>query len=114
MTAKDAVSLAAKILSDHAQLFIDLSDIVNLPKIQKPEVNVSNTNDGEGRNILDLELSVRSYNCLKRAGINTLGDLTRMTPEQLVNVRNLGKKSLDEIMQKLADIGQPLSDNSEE
>lgn len=113
LTAKDAVSLAAKVLSDHAQLFINLSDIVSFPTIKTQEHNVSNIDERELKNILDLELSVRSYNCLKRAGINTLGDLMKMTPEQLVNVRNLGKKSLDEIMQKLADLGYPLSDNFE-
>lgn len=111
ITAKDAVSLAAKILSDHAQLFIDLSDIVSFPTIKKQDTTSTTIDERELKNILELELSVRSYNCLKRAGINTLGDLTRMTPEQLVNVRNLGKKSLDEIMQKLADLGYPLSDN---
>ena len=114
ITAKEAVSLAAKILSDHAQLFMDLSNIVNIPVIQKQEASAQAVDERELKNILELELTVRSYNCLKRAGINTLGDLIKMTPEQLVNVRNLGKKSLDEIMQKLADLGYPLSDNLEQ
>lgn len=111
ISAKDAVSLAAKVLSDHAQLFIELSDLVSLPTIIKSEPTEPQSNLNEIKNIQELELSVRSYNCLKRAGINTLGDLIKMTPEQLVNVRNLGKKSLDEIIQKLADLGYPLADN---
>ena len=113
VTAKDAVSLAANVLSEHAQLFMKLSDIKQMPVIKQVEKDEPGKGNGEGidKPILDLELSVRSYNCLKRAGINTIGDLIKMTPEQLVNVRNLGKKSLDEIMLKLADLGHPLSDN---
>ena len=113
VTAKDAVSLAANVLSEHAQLFMKLSDIKQMPVIKQVEKDET-AKGSEGHDtkpILDLELSVRSYNCLKRAGINTIGDLIKMTPEQLVNVRNLGKKSLDEIMLKLADLGHPLSDN---
>ena len=117
ITAKDAVSLAAKVLSEHAQLFMKLSDLSNTPQLlpTKTEEDTKKGPDGtEGKGILELELSVRSYNCLKRAGINTIGDLIKMTPEQLVNVRNLGKKSLDEIMLKLADLGHPLSDDTSE
>ena len=117
INAKDAVSLAAKVLSEHAQLFMDLSDLNNTPRLIPQKVedeNKKGTDGNEGKGILELELSVRSYNCLKRAGINTIGDLIKMTPEQLVNVRNLGKKSLDEIMLKLADLGHPLSDDSSE
>lgn len=116
ITAKDAVSLAANVLSEHAQLFMKLSDIKSMPVIlptSKEDAGKS-TEGNENKGILELELSVRSYNCLKRAGINTIGDLIKMTPEQLVNVRNLGKKSLDEIMLKLADLGHPLSDESNE
>ena len=113
ITAKDAVSLAANVLSEHAQLFMKLSDIKQMPVIKQPESEPKPNGDpaGTDKPIIDLELSVRSYNCLKRAGINTIGDLIKMTPEELVNVRNLGKKSLDEIMLKLADLGHPLSDN---
>ena len=113
ITAKDAVSLAANVLSEHAQLFMKLSDIKQMPVIKQPESEPKQNGDpaGTDKPIIDLELSVRSYNCLKRAGINTIGDLIKMTPEELVNVRNLGKKSLDEIMLKLADLGHPLSDN---
>ncbi len=113
VTAKDAVSLAANVLSEHAQLFMKLSDIKQMPVIKQTvkDETVKGNEGNDNKPILDLELSVRSYNCLKRAGINTIGDLIKMTPEQLVNVRNLGKKSLDEIMLKLADLGHPLSDN---
>ena len=117
ITAKDALSLAAKVLSEHAQLFMQLSDLRNTPQLipTKTEDSPKKGNDGTNdKGILELELSVRSYNCLKRAGINTIGDLIKMTPEQLVNVRNLGKKSLDEIMLKLADLGHPLSDDVSE
>ena len=81
-----------------------------IKQVEKDET-AKGSEGNDTKPILDLELSVRSYNCLKRAGINTIGDLIKMTPEQLVNVRNLGKKSLDEIMLKLADLGHPLSDN---
>ena len=113
VTAKDAVSLAANVLSEHAQLFMKLSDIKQMPVIKQVEKDetAKGSEGNDTKPILDLELSVRSYNCLKRAGINTIGDLIKMTPEQLVNVRNLCKKSLDEIMLKLADLGHPLSDN---
>ena len=115
ITAQDAVSLAAKVLSDHAKLFMDLSNVVNnMPTIIKQDTNKSDIDEKELKSILELELSVRSYNCLKRAGINTLGDLLKMSSEQLVNVRNLGKKSLDEIMQKLTDLGYILPENNEE
>ena len=110
ITAEEAVSLAAKVLSDHAGLFMELSDVVNMPKFVETKKDKPIIDEKGQKPIQDLELSVRSYNCLKRAGINTLSDLIKMTPEQLVNVRNLGKKSLDEIIQKLADIGYPLTD----
>ena len=113
ITAKDAVSLAAKILSDHAKLFIELSDIANTPPVIKQEPNKPEVDEKDLKSILELELSQRSYNCLKRAGVNTLGDLLKMSSEQLVNVRNLGKKSLEEIMQKLTDLGYILPETSE-
>lgn len=118
ISAKDAVSLAAKVLSEHAQLFMKLSDLKNTPQFIPTKLEEDSKKGGgegnEGKGIVELELSVRSYNCLKRAGINTIGELIKMTPEQLVNVRNLGKKSLDEIMLKLADLGHPLSDDTSE
>lgn len=107
ITAKDAVSLAAKVLSEHVKLFIDLSNIgqnsnVMIPKAESKQSKVTDKSIGE------LDLSVRSYNCLKRAGINTVQELCKLTPEQLVNVRNLGKKSLDEIYNKIQELGLKL------
>ena len=111
MTAKEAVSHAARILSEHVKLFTDLSDIVTGPIITMTDKEKPSEPSILTRPIGELELTVRSYNCLKRAGINTLQDLINMTPDQLVNVRNLGKKSLDEILQKLSDMGLILKTN---
>lgn len=107
ISAKDAVSLAAKVLGEHVRLFVDLSEAakVSTVMISKQESKTEKIMD---KSIGELELSVRSYNCLKRAGINTVSELTKLTPEELVNVRNLGKKSLDEIYQKLSDMGLTL------
>ena len=96
----EAVSLAAKVLSEHLNLFIDLSE-----NAQKAEVMVETAQDPVDKvlemNIDELELSVRSYNCLKRAGINTVEELTNKTPEDMMKVRNLGRKSLEEVLAKL-------------
>ena len=96
----DAVSLAAKVLSEHLNLFIDLSEIS-----QNAEIMVEKENNEKEKvlemNIDELELSVRSYNCLKRAGINTVEDLANKTEEDMMKVRNLGRKSLEEVMNKL-------------
>ena len=110
MSAKDAVSLAANVLSEHVKLFIDLSDVSKTTTVivDNHETKQTDTKNLE-KNIAELELSVRSYNCLKRAGINTVQELIRKTPEELVNVRNLGKKSLDEVYQKLSDLGYTLN-----
>lgn len=107
ITAKEAVSLAAKVLSEHVKLFVDLSDIANSEQVMSTKVETKQERSID-KNISDLDLSVRSYNCLKRAGINTVEELCRKTPEELVNVRNLGKKSLDEVYQKLSDLGLTL------
>ncbi|MCR4791970.1 MAG: DNA-directed RNA polymerase subunit alpha [Lachnospiraceae bacterium] len=104
MTPEEAVSLAAKVLSEHLGLLMDLSD---------KEIDVFPPTEGiegggkqvDGMSIEDLELSVRSFNCLKRAGINTVAELCERTIEDMMKVRNLGKKSLDEIQQKLEEIG---------
>ena len=118
MSAKDAVSLAAKVLSEHIKLFIDLSELGKAADvIGGPE------GSGKGgpedpmiallkRGINELDLSVRSYNSLKRAGINTVGDLIKMSPEKLKDTRNLGQKSLDEIVQKVSDLGLTFNMNS--
>ena len=100
ITAKDAVSLGAKILSDHLTVFTNLSDSVStsstvVDKIEnRPDAKLSMTIDA-------LDLSVRSYNCLKRANINTVADLISKTGEEMMKVRNMGKKSLDEVQKKL-------------
>ena len=105
MTPEEAVSLSAKVLSDHLGLFIDLSEkgqrieFIGGPR----EENASKTVDG--MSIEDLELSVRSFNCLKRAGINTVAELCEKTAEDMMKVRNLGKKSLDEVQLKLEELG---------
>ena len=96
----EAVSLAAKVLSEHLNLFIDLSE-----NAKTAEVMVEKEDNEKEKvlemNIDELELSVRSYNCLKRAGINTVEELTNKTPEDMMKVRNLGRKSLEEVQQKL-------------
>ncbi len=109
---KEAVSLAAKVLSEHLQLFIDLSEAAINAEVmsEKPE-------DGKGKvmemNIDELELSVRSYNCLKRAGINTVEELCSKTSEDMMKVRNLGRKSLEEVLSKLKELGLSLSSGEE-
>lgn len=108
----EAVSLAAKVLSEHLSLFIDLTDNVrDTSVIIKPE------DDGSDKilemNIDELELSVRSYNCLKRAGINTVEELCNKTPEEMMRVRNLGKKSLEEIYAKIKELNLSLRQGEE-
>ena len=103
----EAVSLAAKVLNEHLNLFIDLSE-----NAKSAEVMVEKENNEKEKvlemNIDELELSVRSYNCLKRAGINTVEDLACKTEEEMMKVRNLGRKSLEEVQQKLATLGLSL------
>lgn len=113
MSAKDAVSLAAKVLSDHIKLFIDLSEVANTTTVIVDKTDNKSLDNKLDKNIAELDLSVRSYNCLKRAGINTVQELIKKTPEELVNVRNLGKKSLDEVYQKLSDMGLTLKMDDE-
>lgn len=104
----DAVSLAAKVLSDHLKSFIDLSD--KSSKIQVIAAEEENSKDKVMEmNIDELELSVRSYNCLKRAGINTVEELCNRTPEDMMKVRNLGRKSLEEVVSKLQELGLSFS-----
>ena len=108
----EAVSLAAKVLSEHLKLFIDLSE-----SAKSVEVIVEKTDDEKEKvlemNIDELELSVRSFNCLKRAGINTVEELTNKTPDDMMKVRNLGRKSLDEVLAKLKDLGLSLRNDVE-
>lgn len=104
----EAVSLAAKVLSEHLSLFINLSE-----NAKNAEVMVEKE-DNEKEKVLEmsideLELSVRSYNCLKRAGINTVEELTNKTSEDMMKVRNLGRKSLEEVLAKLKELGLQLN-----
>lgn len=108
----EAVSLAAKVLSEHLNLFIDLSE-----NAKTAEVMIEAKEDGKEKvlemNIDELELSVRSFNCLKRAGINTVQELTQKTPEDMMKVRNLGRKSLEEVLAKLKELSLQLSNADE-
>ncbi len=108
----EAVSLAAKVLSEHLNLFIDLSENAKMA-----EVMVEKTDDEKERvkemSIDELELSVRSFNCLKRAGINTVEELTNKTMDDMMKVRNLGRKSLDEVSAKLKELGLSLRSGDE-
>ena len=107
-TAKDAVSIAAKILVEHLTLFTDLSETAASQSIVR-EKDVSTEPTALKLTIEELDLSVRSFNCLKRANINTVRDLISRTPEEMMKVRNMGKKSLDEVQNKLAMMGLSLA-----
>ena len=101
LTPDEAVSLAAKVLNEHLTLFIDLSDAgTNVEVLSKKDAK-SSSDDILDMSIEELELSVRSFNCLKRAGINSVQELVAKTPDEMMKVRNLGKKSLDEVLAKL-------------
>lgn len=108
----EAVSLAAKVLSEHLSIFIDLSE-----NAKTAEIMIEKEEDGKEKvlemNIDELELSVRSYNCLKRAGINTVEELCNRTPEDMMKVRNLGRKSLEEVLAKLKELGLQLRPGEE-
>ena len=112
INAQEAVSLAAKVLTDHLNLFVDLSD-----KGKSTEIMVEKDEDGKEKalemTIEELDLSVRSFNCLKRAGINTVEDLISKSEEDMMKVRNLGRKSLEEVVWKLASLGFSLRKDEE-
>ena len=100
-----ALALAAKILIDHLDIVANINDeVMNTENVMK-QGNTESTNKGSQMMIEDLDLSVRSYNCLKRAGIATVEELTQKTEEEMMRVRNLGKKSLKEVKDKLIDLG---------
>jgi DNA-directed RNA polymerase subunit alpha len=111
-SGKEIISLAAKIIDEHINIFVNLSEIVTglgilvspptdpLPKILEMSIE-------------EMDLSVRSYNCLKRAGIHTVEDLTKKTEDEMLKVRNLGKKSLDEVILKLNSYGLKLKEQEE-
>ena len=104
----EAVSLAAKVLSEHLNLFVDLSEGTRDISVIVDTAE-SGTDQALDMSIDELELSVRSYNCLKRAGINTVAELCNKTPEDMMKVRNLGKKSLDEVLAKLKELNLSLN-----
>lgn len=112
INAQEAVSLAAKVLTEHLNLFLNLSD-----KASSAEVMVEKDDKGKEKilemTIEDLDLSVRSFNCLKRAGINTVEDLINKSEEDMMKVRNLGRKSLEEVIQKLNSLGFSLQKEDE-
>mgnify|MGYP003074575041 FL=1 len=112
LNAQEAVSLAAKVLTEHLNLFVDLSD-----KASSAEVMVEKDDKGKEKvlemTIEELDLSVRSFNCLKRAGINTVEDLIGKSEEDMMKVRNLGRKSLEEVMYKLNSLGFSLQKEDE-
>ena len=112
ISAKEAVSLGAKILNEHLNLFVNLSE-----EAKKTEIMVEREETKKEKvlemTIEELDMSVRSFNCLKRAGIDTVEDLTNMTEEKMIHVRNLGKKSLEEVIQKLHSLGLDLKKEEE-
>jgi DNA-directed RNA polymerase subunit alpha len=108
----DAVSLAARIMDSHMQLFVDM-EAKSEDKVEPSTGDSALGNDIKNMSIDELELSVRSYNCLKRAGINTVGELCEKSMEDLMKVRNMGRKSLDEILAKLDAMGLQLSNKDE-
>lgn len=112
ITPDDAVSLGAKILNEHLNLFVNLSD-----NAKNTEIMVEKEEGKKERvlelSIEELDLSVRSYNCLKRAGINSVEDLVNKTEEDMMKVRNLGRKSLEEVLNKLAELGLALRSSDE-
>lgn len=107
ISPREAISLAAKILSDHLNIFIDLSDEAKNTEIMVEKEETQKEKKLE-MTIEELDLSVRSYNCLKRAGINTFQELTNKTEADMMKVRNLGRKSLEEVKAKLHDLGLSL------
>lgn len=112
ISAKESISIAAKILNDHLELFIDLSDEAKNTEIMVDREETIKEKVLE-MTIEELDMSVRSFNCLKRAGIDTVEDLTNRTEEEMIKVRNLGKKSLEEVIQKLGSLGLSLKKDDE-
>ena len=113
ISAKEAVSYAAKVLCEHLELFVDLSD-----ELTQPELMVEKDDKSKDKllemTIEDLDLSVRSFNCLKRAGINTVDDLINKSQEDMMKVRNLGKKSFEEVRAKLQSLGFDLASSDDD
>lgn len=107
MSAREAVSMSAKIIQDHTMLFVELIEDMNNMEVMATN-EVSSKEKFLEMNIEDLDLSVRSYNCLKRANINTIDDLTKKSREDMIKVRNMGSKSIEEVINKLAAMGLSL------
>ena len=112
ISAKEAISLAAKILNRQLNHFVDLSDEAFSTEILEKKEDTGAAKALE-MTIEELDLSVRAFNCLKRAGVNTVGDLVNKSPEEMMKVRNLGKKSLEEVIAKLQSLGFDLSREEE-
>ena len=112
ISAKEAISLGAKILNEHLNLFVDLSDEAKNAEIMVEREETIKEKVLE-MTIEELDMSVRSFNCLKRAGIDTVEDLTNRTEEDMIKVRNLGKKSLEEVILKLRSLGLDLKKEEE-
>ena len=112
LSPDDAVSLAAKVMSEHLSLFINLSESAGSEEIMVEKANTEKEKVLE-MNIDELELSVRSFNCLKRAGINTVEELCDHTAEDMMKVRNLGRKSLEEVLAKLKELGLELKSSEQ-
>ena len=113
IAAKEAVSLAAKVLNEHLRLFIDMSDVARNGEdimVERAEVKKEKVLE---MTIEELDLSVRSFNCLKRAGIDNVEDLINRSEEDMIKVRNLGRKSLEEVIQKLNSLGLALKKDEE-
>ena len=106
---EDALGLSARILTEHLDLFTNLTEIAKSAEVMK-EADTESDDRILERTIEELDLSVRSYNCLKRAGINTVHDLTEKSEAEMMKVRNLGRKSLEEVKVKLIDLGLGLKD----
>ncbi len=108
----EALSLAAKVLTEHLKLFVDLSETA-----KNTQIMIEKEEDQQVKilemPIEELELSVRSFNCLKRSGVSTVGDLTKKTENDMMKVKNLGKKSLEEVIEKLHDLGLDLTKEEE-
>ena len=112
LKAHEALSLAAKVMTEHLELFIDLSETTKSTQVMVEKEEFKKEKVLE-TSIEELELSVRSFNCLKRAGISTVEDLTNKTEDEMMKVRNLGKKSLDEVTAKLHSLGLNFKEDDE-
>ena len=112
ISARDAVSLGAKILRDHLDLFVDLSEEIGSKSLVVEKAEAQHDKVLE-MTIEELDFSVRSFNCLKRAGINTVEELCNRTSEDMMKVRNLGRKSLEEVLNKLKELGLQLNPSDE-